>query len=108
MRVSQRFWVTSDISFSRHALVTTCYLSLIPLCSFHETDEVKDSERERLSTRRRRQWRRKSEMDKNREQYLEHTAKTREIEKFQLMCERERICGKRGAREGRRRSCKVH
>lgn len=26
-----------------------CYRSLIPLCSFHEMDEVKDSERERLN-----------------------------------------------------------
>lgn len=67
MRASQRFWDISDVSLSRYAWVITHCLSLIPLCSFHEMDEVKDSERERLSIRRRRWWKCKSEMDKDRE-----------------------------------------
>lgn len=51
--------------FTCRAWAIKPYLSLIPLCSVHEMDEGEDSERERLSTRG--CWRRRSEMDKDRE-----------------------------------------
>ena len=49
------------------AWVTLCYLRLIPLFSFHEMDDVKDSEKESLSTSRQRWRQRKREMDNCRE-----------------------------------------
>lgn len=73
MRESLRFWVISGASFSHYAWVTMCHLSLIPLCRFHEMDDVKDSERERLNSK---------QMDKDRERYLEYRCKLRDIRAY--------------------------